>query len=134
MNYLRRLWRIEILTLVSLLIYSVCVGLYFVIRNSLRTEPDMHAFDVALHGAAWTLYVGWVPATLLGAPVYSAFATYRRISLTTVLFVAILPGCLPFIFGVGMWHLATLGIVGGLTIALMVHLLSMRWTGIHGAA
>ena len=130
LSYWQKFWRVEILAVLSLLVFSCLVATYLVVENLFQTEPLLGPISVAWLGWAYAFLVGLFFVNAIGVPAYCAYTEFRWFSMPLLLLVAVTPGVAllfgDFVFG-------AVGVIGGLSIALSVDFLAKRWTGIRSA-
>lgn len=118
MNYWQRLWRIEVISLAALGVFSFAVAAVLVLEGLIVSPMEFSFFDYSVLGFALTFGFGFLPVVLFGAPIYAAVIAADKLSWRGMLVVAVLPGVAILFFRAG---LGIIGIIGGTCIFLMVH-------------
>lgn len=128
MNYFNILWRVELIAKFSLVFGACLTGTFAFIQSawwaangqSLVIEPP----DVLWIVTIYAIMFGLLPATLLGAPIYTWLKSINRASWTNVLGLGVLPGIvvLPFERELTIWVMLC-----GCVVAISTHVPSKRF-------
>ena len=126
MNYLQRLWRAEIIGLVSLAAVSFPIAIVLVLFFDLGSSAPT-GFRLLWSVFLGTYLVGFTSVVTYGAPIFAAYMFNLRFRLIYLLGFAALPGFLAFlIFGSdsGLGFMAY-----GLAVALTMCGIARLWAG-----
>lgn len=124
MTYWQRLWRVELISLAALGIFSLAVAAILVLEGLIVSPMEYSFFDYSVLGILLTFGFGFLPVVLFGAPIYSLLIAFDHFPRLGMFVVAVLPGVALLFFRPG---LGVIGIIGGTCVYLMVHLAFSRW-------
>jgi di/tricarboxylate transporter len=72
MTFWQRLWRVQLAGLISLAAFAAFLAILFVVEGLVVSSRETDVADVFLFVFGFSIFYGILPATLLGAPVYTA--------------------------------------------------------------
>lgn len=126
MNYLQRLWRAEVIGLVSLIVVSFPIAIILVLFFDLGPNAPME-LPLVLQVFATACSFGFMPVATYGAPIFALYVFNSAFRLVYLLGFAALPGVLLFlIFGSELG----LGLIPyGLAVALTMCGIARLWPG-----
>lgn len=116
MRFLDKLWRVELLALVALVICAIAFGAYAAIL-----KPGTGSLILV-----FTLRAGLPSVILWIAPVYAILRRNRRVTWTRLFSIGVLPGAVIMFWQV---DLGAAYVVGGTIVAALTHLGAQRWLG-----
>ena len=120
-SFWQKLWRVEAVAIVSLIIYAGLVGLLFAADDG---TPARSAIESMVFGGGNTLLLGLPAVVLYGAPIYTAHLHHRSFRFGWVIVLAMVPGAALVFLDQAMGAFA---IVGGIFVALSAHFIGARW-------
>lgn len=127
MNYLKQLWRAELIGLVSLALVSFPIAIVLVLLFDLgpSAPTGLRRFS---HVYIGTCSFAFIPMVTYGAPIFAAHLSVPAFRLIYLLGLAALPGLVLFlVFGSDLGlGLIPYGLVVALTMCGMTHLLTGR--------
>lgn len=124
MTYWQRFWRIELLSILALLIYAIGLTAVILGDELLRRSEILEALEFAFIGIVVTMWFGVLPVIAYGAPIYAAFIVSEKFRWYWMLLISVVPGvALIFL----EWEIGLMGIAGCVSVFGMVHFAYRRW-------
>jgi hypothetical protein len=121
MTYASILWRVELRALLGLLACSIAMALYFgVLSAAAGAASGPQGVAVAWMIGSSTFFLGFIPVTFIGVPLYSYLLYRSRATWPNVLAVGALPAVPVAIFS---YSVAWLILLCGLLVAAVTHVL-----------
>jgi len=125
-NQLKQLLKIEIVSLLALVISGILLAGYCYLYELLSsTQAILTPLGTASMVFFSTLYIGFFPVILFGAPIYSILKKYGKNTWPIVMCLGLSPGVLTIILGLNnlTWSLiGTFAIASGAIVVVITHI------------
>lgn len=123
-SYWQILWRVELVSVISLIAYAVLVAFLFVLERQSGESAGFSFSSTIAISAGYTVFFGLPAVVIYGAPIYCAYLEYKAFRLAWVFALALIPGAalVAIDLGIGVFAL-----IGGIFVTLSTHYLANEW-------
>jgi hypothetical protein len=120
-SYWQNLWRVELISIISLMAYALLVAFIFVIESRSNGSTGFSVSSTIALSAGYTLLFGLPAVVLYGAPIYCAYLEYQSFRLVWVFVLALIPGAMLILIdqAIGVFAL-----IGGIIVTLATHFIA----------
>lgn len=126
-SYWQKLWRVELISVISLIAYAVLVAFLFVLERRSGESAGFGLSSTIAISAGYTVFFGLPAVVLYGAPIYCAYLEYKSFRLAWVFVLALIPGAALVVIDLGIGVFA---LIGGIFVTLSTHYLANEWINI----
>lgn len=129
MSYVQRLWRVELLGLVSLIVVALTASIFLTVYSIPIQNISPTVFWDILEGFLFICGFGFLPVVIYGAPIFAAYLSKSEFRLSYLMGFAALPGLIMLLFSNLAWPYL---LPFGLGVAITMEIVARLWPETFG--